>query len=104
MRTVFVVPSDNKRTLSLELRLVFRYDGLPKDIFEKSVESFHHSYAPVLSHRSEARQDVHDLAPYLLEVLALELFPLVDDDVLGLDAFVESDPRKCGRHFFGRRL
>ena len=68
---MFVVPSDDQRAFPLELRLVFRHDGLPEDVFEKAVESFHHSYAPVLVNRSEARQAVHGLAPQAFEVLAL---------------------------------
>ena len=53
--------------------------------------------------RSEPRQDIHRLAPLLLEVLALELAALVDNQVLWFGLRNADDPVQRRRYFFGCR-
>ena len=79
---VFVVPSDDQRTFSLELSLVLGHSGLSQDSLEGPVESLDYRDADVFVDCSEARQDVHGLASEFLKVLTLELGALVDNDML----------------------
>ena len=99
----FVIPIDRQSDFPLELRLVFRDGDQPQDAFERSVKSFDDRDAAMFSDCSEPRQDVHRLAPLLLEVLAGELVALVDNQVLGFDLLDVDNPVQCRRYVFGLR-
>ncbi len=83
VRTVLVVPIADEGEFPLELRLIFRNEKQHQDSFDGLVQAFDDGDATVSSYRSESRCDVSLLAPFLLEVRALELAALVDDEVLG---------------------
>ena len=55
----------------------------------------------MLADSSKPGQDLHILAPLLLEVLAFELAGLIDNQMLGLDLFSADNPVQRSRHFFG---
>ena len=65
------------------------------------MKSLHDRDAPVLANRAESWQDVAGLAPSLLEVLTIEHGTLVDNQVLGTDAFLEPNPIERRRYFLG---
>ncbi len=104
MWAALVVPIDDQTNLPLELRLVFRHDNQPQDVIDCSVKYFDYCDRTVTPDRAEPWQDVHRLAPILLEVLAFELTALIDNYMFWSNTFLEHDPIQCRRHFFGRRL
>ncbi len=58
----------------------------------------------MLIDRAEPWQDVHGLAPFLLEVRAVELGALIDNHVFRSNTLLEHDPSQGCRYFFGRGL
>ena len=60
-------------------------------------------HAAMFADRSEPRQDIHILAPLFLEVLAIELAALVDNQVLGFDLLKADNPVQSCRYLFGFR-
>ena len=84
VRAVFIVPIDNERRLLFVSRLLFRNRRQSQDVFERSVKSFDHGDATMFADGTEARQDAMVLAPVVLEVVALEFAPLVDNEILRL--------------------
>ena len=102
MRTVLIVPIDDQAKLQFELLLHFLNRDLSQEFLYRSVKSFNHRNTAVLADRAEPRQDVHGLAPGLPEVNAVELGPLINDQMLWFDSIGEHDlSQGCG-HFFGR--
>ena len=84
VRSVLIVPADRESYFALEFRLVFGNCDQPQEFFQGAVEPFHHGDATSLADRSKSRQDVLGFAPGILEVLALELATLIDNQVLYL--------------------
>ena len=102
MRTVPIVPVDNQAQILLELLLDFRNRNQSQEFLDRSVKSFHDGDAAMLSDGTKARPDVHGVAPGLLEVNAIELGFLINDQMLWLDSTGEHDLiQGCG-HFPGR--
>ena len=101
MRTVLIVPIDHQAQLLFELLLHFRNRDQSQEFLDRSVKSFDHGDAAMLSDGTKARQDVHGVAPGLLEVNAIELGSLINDQMLWLDSTGEHDSlQDCG-HFPG---
>ena len=82
VRAMLIVPVDDQATLVLKSLLIFRNYNQSQDVFHRSMESFHDRDRTVLVHRAEARKDVPGFAPLVLEMMACELGPLVDNQVL----------------------
>ncbi len=102
MRTVLIVPIDNQAKLLFEVLLDFRYRDQSQEFLDSPMESFDDRDAAMLSDGTKARQDVHGVAPGLLEVNAVELGSLINDQMLWLDSTGEHDSiQGCG-HFPGR--
>ncbi len=78
VRAVLLVPVDDESHFVLEIRLVLGYRDQTQNLLERSMETLHDGDAAVPPDRSESGQDVHGLAPDVLEVLAFELRALVN--------------------------
>ena len=85
VRSRLVVPIDNALDLVLELRLILWNDDQTKDFFHRAMKAFDNSNGPVPADSAETIPNVRGFAPHVLEVLAVELGSLVNDQVLGLD-------------------
>jgi hypothetical protein len=96
MWTVLVLPFDDEVNLALEFRLILGHDDQPQDLLKRSVKAFDDRNATVLADRTETGQDVHGLAPDVLEVLALEL--PIDNQMFGSDSLAEHDSHHCCGH------
>ena len=66
------------------------------------MEALHNSETSTLVDSSESGQDVRDLAPDVFEMLALELGPLVDNQVFGPYLLGGHNAIQGRRHFLGR--
>jgi len=104
MRTVFIVPANDRRDFHLEERLLLRDRDQPQELFGCSVKSLNDSDAAMFADRSEPQLDVPLFAPLLLEVSAVEHGALVDNQVFGTDALLEPNPIERRRYFLGRWL
>lgn len=60
---MLVVPFDRQSNFLLEIRLVFWDCDQLQELFQSSMESFHHCNAATGAHRSESRQDAVGVAP-----------------------------------------
>ncbi len=78
VRAVFIVPVDDESHFVLAIRLVLGYRDPTHNLLERSMETLLDGDAAVPSDRSESGQDVHGLAPDVLEVLAFELRALAN--------------------------
>ena len=102
MGPVLVVPFDDLTDLVLECTLLLGDRDPPQEFFDRPVEAFDDGDTAMLADGTEARQDVHGLAPDLSEVIAIKLGSLIHDQVLGSDPLNEHDSRQPGSHFLGR--
>ena len=96
---MLVVPCDDASYLAFELCLVLGYCSEPQDVLERSMESLHNSNAAGLTDGTKPRLDVLGFAPNVFEVLALELGPLVNNQVLGTHFLSGNDAFQRGRYF-----
>ncbi len=90
VRAVLVVPLENQFDFPLELRLVLGYRDHRQKFFGGPMKTLDDGNAAVPADGTESRKDAHRFAP-LLEVFALELRALIDDQVFRTGSFLAKD-------------
>ena len=80
----------------------FRDRRQEQDVFERPVKSFDHGDATMFANGAEPRQDAPQLTPVLFEVLALELAPLIDNQMFWLCLSLFDNSVQCCRDFLRR--
>ena len=101
VRAVLVVPVDDELQFAFEGRLIFGDRRETQQLFQRSVKPLHDGDAAMLADCPKTRQDVLRRTTDVLEVFALELRALINNQVFGSHLFCGHDAVQHGRNLFG---